>query len=78
MYKEKIKMATLEDVREFVDICTSFECDINIYSGNRMSDAKSISGVLCIAAGKEVMVQAVSSNEDIIVKFINDIKKFEV
>ncbi len=78
MHKEKIRLATLEEIREFVDICTGYECDINIYSGNRMADAKSILGVSCIAAGKEVMVQAVSSNEDIIVKFINDIKKFGV
>lgn len=77
MNKLKISLHTAEQVAEFVDICSKYECDINVYDGRIVLDAKSIIAVLGINQGKVIEVQAISSNESIILRFIDDMKKFE-
>jgi len=78
MHKKKIKLTTPEMMSEFIDTCSKYDCDVNIYDGRAVRDAKSIIGVFAIAQGKEIYVQAITSNEDVIVNFIKDMKKFEV
>lgn len=78
MYKKKIKLLTPKDIAHFVNICSKYSCDINIYDGRSVIDAKSIVGVFTISQGKEVEVEINSSNEDEIVRFLNDIRKYEV
>lgn len=78
MYKMQIRLSTPEIVHEFVRICSKYECDINLYDGRNVFDAKSIVSCLSIDSDKELKVQAISSNEDVVVNFINDMKKFEV
>ena len=78
MYKKKIKLLTTKDIAHFVNICSKYSCDINIYDGRSVIDAKSIVGVFTISQGKEVEVEINSSNEDEIVGFLNDIRKYEV
>ena len=78
MYKKKIKLLTPEAIAEFVKICCKYSCDINIYDGRSVIDAKSIVGVFTIAHGKEIEVEINSVNEDDVVGFLDDIRKFEV
>ena len=78
MNKEKIKLSTPEMATYFINICSKYECDINLYDGSNVIDAKSVIGVFNIPQGKVIEVQMVSSNEDAIVNFLNDIRKFEV
>ena len=79
MNKERIRLLSSEEVKEFVGICSKYSCDINVYRGSAMvADAKSILGMMNAAIDREVYVQIVSSNEDIIVNFLNDIKKYKV
>lgn len=78
MYKKKIKLLTPEAIAEFVKICCKYSCDINIYDGRSVIDAKSIVGVFTISQGKEIEVEINSVNEDDVVGFLNDIRKFEV
>lgn len=78
MNKMQIRLSTPEIVHEFVRICSKYDCDINLYDGRNIFDAKSIVSCLSIEPGKELKVQAISSNEDVVVNFINDMKKFEV
>ena len=78
MYKRKIKLNTPEDVAHFVNICSKYSCDINIYDGRSVIDAKSIVGVFTISQGKEVEVEVNSVDENDVVGFLNDIKRFEV
>ena len=78
MNKEKIKLSTPEMATDFINICSKYECDINLYDGSNVIDAKSVIGVFNIPQGKVIEVQMVSSNEDAIVNFLNDIRKFEV
>lgn len=78
MNKKKIKLSTPEMVSEFINVCSKYECDINLYDGRNVIDAKSIIGVFAIAQGKVIEVQAISSDESVILKFIDAMRKFEV
>ena len=76
MYKKKIRLLTPDSIAEIVKICCKYPCDINIYDGRSVIDAKSIVGVFTISQGKEVEVNSVDEND--VVGFLNDIKRFEV
>lgn len=78
MNKIKIQLLNPENIADFINICSKYNCDINVYDGRNIIDAKSLIGVFAIAQGKVIDVQAITSNEDVIVKFIKDMKKFEV
>lgn len=78
MHKIKIKLSTPEMVADFINVCSRYECDINLYDGRSVIDAKSLIGVFAISQGKAVYVRAISSNENVILSFINDMKKYEV
>ncbi len=78
MNKKKIRLSTPEMVSDFINVCSKYNCDINLYDGRRVIDGKSIIGVFTITQGKVIEVQAISSDESVISKFINDMKKFEV
>ena len=78
MNKLKISLHTAEQVAKFVDICSKYECDINVYDGRIGLDAKSIIAILGINQGKVIEVQAITSDESVILRFIEDMRKFEV
>ncbi len=78
MNKLKIKLSTSEMVSDFIKVCSRYECDINLYDGKNVIDAKSSIGVFAITQGKVIEVQAITSNESVISSFIEDMRKFEV
>ena len=78
MNKKKIKLSTPGMVSEFINVCSKYDCDINLYDGRNLIDAKSLIGVFAIAQGKAIEVQVISSDESVILRFIDDMKKFEV
>lgn len=78
MSKRKIKLVTPEDITDFVNMCSKYECDVNIYDGSTVVDAKSIIGVFGIQQGKIIEVQAITSDEDVVVEFLENIRKYEV
>lgn len=78
MNKKKIRLTTPEMVSGFINVCSKYDCDINLYDGRNILDAKSIMGVFGIAQGKVIEVQAISTDESVISSFIEDIRKFEV
>lgn len=78
MNRKKIRLTTPEMVSGFINVCSKYECDINLYDGRNVIDAKSIIGVFAIAQGKVIEVQAISSDESVISSFVEDMKKFEV
>ena len=77
MNRKKIRLTTPEMVSGFINVCSKYECDINLYDGRNVIDAKSIIGVFAIAQGKVIEVQAISTDESVISSFIEDMKKFE-
>ena len=78
MQKIKIKLTTPELIAEFINTCSKYEGDINLYDGRNIIDAKSLIGVFAIAQGKPLEVRAISSDESVISSFIEDMRKFEV
>ncbi len=78
MNKKKIRLSTPEMVSDFINVCSKYDCDVNLYDGRSVIDGKSIIGVFAIAQGKVIEVQAISSDESVISKFIEDMRKFEV
>lgn len=43
-----IKLASIQDVRDFVNIVTGYESDIDLQSGRYTVDAKSIMGIFSL------------------------------
>lgn len=76
MNKIKIKLNTPENATDFINICSKYECDINVYDGSTVIDAKSIVGVFSIAQSKEIEVQPVTSDKQIFEKLEVELKKF--
>lgn len=65
-------------VSDFINVCSKYDCDINLYDGRSVIDGKSIIGVFAVTQGKAIEVQAISSDESVISKFIDDMRKFKV
>lgn len=78
MQKINIKLTTPELIAEFINTCSRYDCDINLYDGRNIIDAKSLIGVFAIAQGKPLEVRAISSDKSVISSFIEDMRKFEV
>lgn len=78
MNRKKIRLTTPEMVSGFINVCSKYDCDINLYDGRNILDAKSIMGVFGVAQGKIIEVQAISSDESVISSFVEDMRKFEV
>lgn len=78
MQRIKIRLTTPELIAEFINTCSKYECDINLYDGRNVLDVKSLIRVFAIAQGKPSEVQAISSDESVISSFIEDMRKFEV
>ncbi len=78
MQKIKIKLTTPELIAEFINTCSKYECDINLYDERNIIDAKSLIGVFAIAQGKPLEVRAISSDKSVISSFVEDMRKFEV
>ena len=73
----KIKLK-YEDLKEFIKITTSFESNIDIIKDRYVVDAKSLLGVLSLDFTKPTMVVIHSVNEDEIVRFYDEMKKFAI
>lgn len=78
MNRLKIKLSTLEMVSDFIKVCSKYDCDINVYDGSVIIDAKSIVGVFSIVQGKEIEVQAITDDKNVLSSFINDMKNFGI
>ncbi len=48
MYKAKIRLKTIEDIRSFVSAVLAFDFEIDLASGRYLIDAKSIMGIFSL------------------------------
>ena len=71
----KIRLSSIEAVRNFVEIVRKFEGDIDLSSGRYIVDAKSIMGIFSIDLSKPIKVDVHSEGEDAD-KFIEEIKAY--
>lgn len=78
MKKVAIKFNNPGEIVDFINICSKYISDINIYNGHIVVDAKSIVSMFKIAEGKYIEVEMISYDEDEIKRFENDIEKYRV
>lgn len=69
-----IKLLTIEDIRNFVDIVTRQDFDIDLSSGRYVVDAKSIMSIFSLDLMNKILLTAHSDNteklEEELAKFI--------
>ena len=53
----KIKLDTIDKVKQFVGTITQFEGDFDIYSGKYIIDAKSILGIFSVDLSRPVILK---------------------
>lgn len=73
----KVKLNSIEDVKEFVALANACVFDIDLLSGRYAVDAKSIMGIFSLDLTKELSLIAHSDGEDG-KDFIDEIQKFIV
>lgn len=75
MTTAKIRINTIEDVKNFVGIVTGVEFDVDVVSGRYAIDAKSIMGIFSLDLTKELEIRVHSDNCG---DFFDDIKDYIV
>jgi phosphotransferase system HPr-like phosphotransfer protein len=64
----KIKLTSIQDVREFVDIVTGYNIEIDLSSGRYVVDAKSIMGIFSLDLSKPITLEVHSDDCDALVE----------
>ena len=70
-----IMLNSINDVKEFVNIVSKYNFDIDLTSGRYVVDAKSIMGIFSLDLSKAIKVEA-HCDED--AQFIEDVKRFTI
>ncbi len=63
MKKVTVKLDTINDVKNFVNAVTVFECDFDIVSERYVVDAKSIMGIFSLELSKPLALHINSDDE---------------
>ena len=71
----KIKLSSIQDVREFVEIVTIYDIDIDLSCGRYVVDAKSIMGIFSLDLMSAITLTAHTNDE---IKLFDELKKFIV
>ena len=70
-----VMLATINDVKTFVNIVTKYDFDVDLVSGRYAIDAKSIMGIFSLDLSKPIKLNVHSDSCD---AFIEEIKAFIV
>lgn len=73
MKKAMIRLSTIEDVRNFVNIVARHDIDVDLSSGRYIVDAKSIMGIFSLDLLNPIELTAHCDDSD---KLFDEIKKF--
>ncbi|MBE7034506.1 MAG: HPr family phosphocarrier protein [Ruminococcaceae bacterium] len=68
-----IALASINDVKSFVNIVSKYDFDVDLSSGRYVVDAKSIMGIFSLDLTKPIKVEVHSDNAD---AFIGELKPF--
>ena len=64
-----IKISLIEDIKRFVSIVDSIECDIDLVKGSVIVDAKSLMGVFIIDISQPTKIVIHRDDESLLDKF---------
>ncbi len=68
-------LSSINDVKDFVNIVSRFDFDVDLTSGRYVVDAKSIMGIFSLDLSKPIKVEVYDDNCD---EFLALVKKFMV
>ena len=72
----KIKLATIDDVKNFVSITTTFNCEVDVVSNRYVVDAKSIMGLFSLDLSKPLTLKINSSDETVKKQILERLNQF--
>ncbi|MFZ2539818.1 MAG: HPr family phosphocarrier protein [Oscillospiraceae bacterium] len=75
MKSVNIKLATINDVKVFVNTVAKYDFDVDLISGRYAIDAKSIMGIFSLDISKPIKLDAHTEDAD---AFFAEIKQFMV
>ena len=70
-----VMLATIDDVKSFVNIVTKYDFDVDLVSGRYAIDAKSIMGIFSLDLSKPIKLEAHTDDAD---AFFAEIKPYIV
>lgn len=70
-----VMLGTINDVKEFVNVVTKYDFDVDLVSGRYAVDAKSIMGIFSLDLSKPIRVDIHSDDAG---EFLAAVKKFVV
>lgn len=73
MKKLTIQLSSIQDVREFVDVVTRYDMEIDLTSGRYIVDAKSIMGIFSLDLMKPI---GMTVHSDDCADLLNAVSKF--
>ena len=71
-----INLNNVNKVKEFVNITSQFEGDVDLISGRYIIDAKSIMGIFSLDLSKTIQLNINSDDTDAIDRYIKSIDKY--
>ncbi|MBQ3037872.1 MAG: HPr family phosphocarrier protein [Clostridia bacterium] len=75
MQEFNIMLNSINDVKEFVNVVSKYEFDIDLTSGRYVVDAKSIMGIFSLNLSKPIKVEAHCEADN---AFMEEVKRFIV
>ena len=72
-----ILLSSINDVKEFVNIVSGYEFDVDLTSGRYVVDAKSIMGIFSLDLSKPIKVD-IRSEQESVEEFVKSLEKFKV
>ena len=75
MKKVTVSLASINDVKSFVNIVSKYDFDVDLISGRYVVDAKSIMGIFSLDLSNPIDVEVMTDDCD---SFIDEIKPFTV
>lgn len=70
-----LEIKSINDVKDFVNIVSKYDFDVDLTSGRYVVDAKSIMGIFSLNLSKPIKVEVHSDDCD---KFIEELNRFIV
>ena len=68
-----LSLSSINDVKDFVNIVSKYDFDVDLTSGRYVVDAKSIMGIFSLDLSKPIKVEVHSDDCD---KFMEELDKF--
>ena len=73
-----IRLSAIEEVRNFVNIVSRFDGEVDLKSGRYVVDAKSIMGIFSLDLSKPLELRIISDEENVIADVLDKIGRFIV